>query len=324
MDRSHPARISPATRPAPVPVGGGVPTERVVWRDGKLTPFAEATVHVLSHAANRGSLVFDVLRVISLDEGPAAVGLRPHVSRFEQSMELMGMEPAVDVATLELAVAAVVHANPGAGLVKLVATWDEIPPGPVPTMLTPTITVIALDADDAVVTGPSVTATTAHMPKIPASILPPSLKVAAGYAAAVRQQLAARKAGYDEVIFAATDESLAESTTQSLLTVIDGRVVAPPLDIVLDGITRRLVLETAQHCGIPVEVRDVAMAEVATAPELMLVSTTRFVRPLARLDSRILDAPGPVARRLITALEAIVAGGHPLSARWVTPLPPIG
>ncbi|MFV0523722.1 MAG: aminotransferase class IV [Acidimicrobiales bacterium] len=321
MDHTHPAGPGPAVRTR---AGDDVLTDRVVWRDGKLTPFAEATVHVLSHAANRGSLVFDVLRVVTVDGAPAAVGLRPHVSRFERSMELMGMEPAVDVATLEAAVSAVVEANPGAGLVKLVATWDEIPAGPVPTMLTPTVTVVALDADEVVVTGPAVTVSTAPMPKIPASILPPSLKVAAGYAAAVRHQLAARQAGYDEVIFAAADGSLAESTTQSLLTVIDGGLVAPPLDIVLDGITRRLVLETAQHCGIPVEVRDIAMSEVAAAPELMLVSTTRFIRPLANLDGRTLEAPGPVAARLITELESVVTGRHPLSGRWVTPLSTAG
>ena len=87
-----------------------------MWIDGELVPSSEATVHVLSHGMQRGSTVFDVMKVVTLDGVPHAFGLREHVARFERSMHLMGMEPAWSVAAMEEAVAAAVAANPGAGL----------------------------------------------------------------------------------------------------------------------------------------------------------------------------------------------------------------
>jgi branched-chain amino acid aminotransferase len=295
--------------------GGGA-----IWRDGQLIDFADATVHVFSHAVNRGTMVFDVLRVIGTRSGPAAVGLRPHVARFDRSLELMGMDRPFDVRTLERAVAETVAANPGASVVKLAAAWVEVAPASLPVRLAPSVYVAALPADEFETMTDPVTVVTAEMPKIPATVLPPSIKVAASYAPAVRHQMAAVAAGYDDVLFRSADGGLAEATTQSLLVVREGRVLVPSLDVVLDGITRRLLLDLAHHSGITVEVRDVQWDEVATADELILTATTRFIRPVRMLDGRELDAPGPLTRSLADELALVVAGTHELSDRWLTPL----
>ena len=301
--------------------GNGNGNERLIWRDGELIPFGEATIHVLSHAANRGSEVFDVLRVVETGSGPAVVGLRPHVARFDRSMELMGMDPPFELAAVERAIAETVLANPGSAIVKLIAAWSEIAPVTTPLSTTPSIFVAALpSADGNGLIDRPVSAQTATMPKIPASILPPSLKVAASYTPGIRYQLAAAGAGFDDVVFRTIDGGLAESTTLSLLVVSGERILAPPLDTVLDGITRRLLVDIAHHDGIPVEVRHVQWDEVTSADELILTSTNHFVRPVGRLDDMLLDAPGPVACRLAEHLERLVEGQHPLSQHWLTPL----
>lgn len=301
---------------------GGVHTSEMrIWCDGDLIPYDEAKIHVLSHAAHRGTEVFDVLRVVDTPDGPAAVGLRPHVARFDHSMELMGMEPAFDIGALERAVAETALANPGTSTVKLVAAWAEVAPGTIPVTRQPRLFVAAVgDLETTVEVGEPVSIQTATMPKIPASILPPSLKVAASYTAAIRHQLAAAEAGFDDVIFRTVEGRLAEATTQSMLVSSNGRIAAPPLDSVLDGITRRLLIDLAHHDARTVEVRDVAWDEVIGADELVLNSTTVFVRPVARLDDRKLDAPGPLARRFAEQLDELIAGEHPLSGRWLSPL----
>jgi branched-chain amino acid aminotransferase len=301
-----------------------VDTESLMWRDGELIPFADATVHVLSHAANRGSEVFDVLRVVDTGHGPAVVGLRAHVARFDRSMELMGMEQPFEIAAIERAVARTVLANPGSAIVKLVAAWSEVAPVTVPLSARPSVFVAALpSADGNSLIDRPVTVQTATMPKIPASILPPSLKVAASYTPGIRYQLAAAAAGFDDVVFKTIEGGLAESTTLSLLVVGGGRILVPPLDTVLDGITRRLLIDVAHHDGIPVEVRHVAWDEVTSADELILTSTNHFVRPIGRLDALSFDAPGPVACRLTEHLGEVIEGRHALSARWLTPLAPL-
>ncbi len=295
--------------------------DAVIWRDGDLVPFADATIHVLSHAAHRGSEVFDVLRVFDRGSGPAALGLRPHVARFDRSMQMMGMESPYDVATLEEAVTKTVLANPGASFVKLIGAWAEVAMSTAPESPRPSVLVAALPSDQSDdPLSESVRVQTAEMPKIPASVLPPSLKVAASYTPALRHQLRAAAEGWDDVIFRSTQGRLAEATTQALLVIKGERIAGPPLDTVLDSITRRLVLDVAQFLDLAVEARDVYWDEVTGADELIMTSTTHLVRPLSQLDDVKFDAPGPVARQLAEALTELIAGRHELSDRWLSPL----
>jgi branched-chain amino acid aminotransferase len=144
--------------------------------------------------------------------------------------------------------------------------------------------------------------------------------VAAGYTPALREQLVSRQQGFDHTVFRTASGDLAESTTLSMLVVRDGRILAPPLDVVLDGITRRLVLDVADAARIPVEVRPVSWDEVEMADELVLGSSTHPVVPVGRLDQQHLDAPGPVTETLTSGVADLLGGRHPLSDHWLTPL----
>ncbi len=305
----------------------------MVWRDGELIPFADATCHVLSHMAARGSQVFDVLLVTRTDAGPCAVGLRPHIARFLRSAELMGMEEVGELGALEAAVAETVLANidgsePAAGhagpfVAKIIAAWVEETAGLLPTELRPSVYVMALPIDGEqtpTMLGGPVKVRSSAMPKIPAEILPPSVKVAASYTPGLREQLRSRAEGFDHTVFRTTAGDLAESTTLSMMVVNAERIIVPPLDSVLDGITRRVTLDAAQDAGIPIEVRAVAWDEVTEADELLLTSTTHPMVSVGRLDDRTFDAPGPVTAEVARVLTEVYRGQHRLSDRWLTPL----
>ena len=299
--------------------------QRRVWVDGQLRPFAEASVHVLSQSLQRGTAVFDVLSVHDGPEGPAALGLREHIARFGHSMEAMGMEPSFHLAELERAVAITVLANPGSEVVKLTACFAEPALDALPSTLVPEISVAALAIAD-FPGGPrpgGLRLRTATAPKLPASALPPGIKVAASYTVGVRERILARRQGYDDVLFRTTQGDLAESTTTSLLLVREQTLIAPPLDVVLDGITRRMAIDVARNAGLHVEVRPVAWAEVESADELFVTSTTRMAVPVTDLDGRTYPDPGPVTKVVRDDLERLVQGQHPSSRRWLTPLAPL-
>ena len=299
------------------------PSGDVIWIDGTLLPSEEATVHVFSHGVQRGSTVFDVMKVVHLDVGPSVFGLREHMARFMQSMGLMGMTPSHSLEELERAVAEAVQANPTAEVVKVAAAWVEVPLRSLPVSTVPTIYVAALtpsvtpDSEG----GPATAKLrTAVAPKVPASVLPPSLKVAASYTTGVRERLAAIADGFDDVVFRTVDGDLAEGTTQSLFVISDGGVLLPPLDEVLDGITRRAVVDLVRHAGLVLEVRPIYWDEVTGADELFLCSTLSQVLPVNRLDERELRAPGPISAQLSEAMGQLLAGSHDLSRRWLTPV----
>lgn len=309
--------------------------EPVIWRDGSLIAYSQATAHVMSHMSARGSQVFDVMAVAETDAGPCAFGLREHVTRFVRSMDLMGMEDTLPVGEVENAIAETVVANcvgsaallpTGPWIVKIIAAWDAEANGVMPDSLSPATYVVVTPYGGPTPlgqVGTPVKVKTASMPKIPADVLPPALKVAASYTPALRHMMKAKADGFDHVVFKDVGGDLAESVSSSLLVVTDGKIVAPPLDTVLDGITRRAVLDAAAFLDIPSEVRPVRWSEVTDADELILASTTKSVLPVGVLDQTELTAPGPVALKLGDVMDATLAGRHELSDRWLTPLEPL-
>lgn len=303
----------------------------VVWTNGSLIRSERATLHVLSHATQRGSAVFDVVKVVQIEVGglavPHAIGLPQHLGRFMNSMSLMGMATPYSVEELMTAVSTVVGANPGAAVLKLVAAWEEIPLRALPVSLVPRIWIAALlpEPNDDAPKPSGIRLRTSTAPKMPASILPPNLKVAASYAAGVRLRMAAVEAGFDDVLFKTQDGYLAEGTTQSL-AVVQGAspdvatLLLPPLDEVLDSITRRMVLDIADWAGIPVVRRNVEWSEVEQADELYLSSANGSVMAVSCLDDRVYPSPGPVSAFLAAEADRVEAGSHELSGRWLTAL----
>ncbi len=287
-----------------------------VWHNGNLVSGESATLHVLSHAVQRGTAVFDVLRIVETPGGRCAFGLREHVARFVRGMGLMGMTPETSISDLEQAVQQVAAANPGQGVIKLVAAWAEVPLKAMPVSTTPNIWVASMSASTAADTPLAVR--TAVAPKLSADVLPPSLKVAASYTVGVREKMSALQEGFDDVIFRTVGGDVAEGTTQSLFVVVGGRIVVPPLDAVLDGITRRMVLDVSDAIGVPSDVRPIAWDEVLQADELFLCSTNQPVGVIGRHDGRELVAPGPVSSQLSDEVRLLLDGVHDRSARWLT------
>ncbi|MDH3294528.1 MAG: aminotransferase class IV, partial [Acidimicrobiia bacterium] len=254
--------------------GQGILKPSWIWRDGTLIPFADATVHVLSHMSARGSQIFDVLLAVAGPDGLRALGLREHVARFIHSAETMGMEGLPEIGSIECAIADTVVANleadgiaPAASaplVIKLIASWDDPAMGIAPKSLTPNlyIAVTPWSSDPAEVEAfkqpaAPIKVKTAAMPKIPASVLPPSMKVAAGYTPGIRHHLKAAAEGFDQVLFRTVEGDMAEGVTSSFFAVGKGRIAVPPVDSVLDGITRRVVLDVAQAVDIPYQIRPV-------------------------------------------------------------------
>lgn len=264
-----------------------------------------------------------MLRVEQTGRGNCAVGLQEHVVRFIRSMELMGMDHETTVGELNEAVAAVVAANDSTGTIKLVASWVEEANGVLPTTTKPTMFVASVPIDpesDRSKPLVPINVKTAPGPKILNSVLPPSLKVAASYTPGIRHKLAAVAEGFDEILFKSATGDLAESSSLSCVVVSNGRLIAPPLDTVLDGITRRMLFDIAEFENIVVDVRPVAWSEVEAADELFLSSTNKVVMPIKLLDERSFDAPGPMSDRLTAISNQVLADDHSLSERWLTPL----
>ena len=316
-------------------------TGRLIWMDGELRPWAEATVHVLSHSLQRGSLVFDYMSVhelagspgkSGLPAGPAIFRLREHVERFFQSCALMGLPVEQSDAQLCDAIRATVRANPGARAVKVSAYFASIEIDVVPIDTHVTVAIAAYDPK------------TDIQDRLPAApppkpeflklwiekeranrredIVSPQAKVSANYASPMMAKAQARAAGFDEIVLVDEDGHLAEGPTTNLFLVdASGELLTPPARKVLHGVTRSSILELAKACDLPVRETALEPKALLEASEAFLTGTTAGVWPVESVDRHPLPrCPGPVSSQLRERFERVARGEDPEFAHWLTPV----
>lgn len=303
-------------------------SQRTIWLDGRLVPWDEATVHVLSQSIQRGSLVFDVLPCYSTSRGSAILGFREHSERFCRSAEQIGMDLGLDLEAVQGAIAETLRANPGSDIVKISAMHPGISLDVLPRDRRPSVSIAAFALAELLPAGFELPLEPARLQlaagvKTSPRTLSPQIKVAAGYTAAALAKGRATGEGFDDILFLDELGNVAESSTQSFLLVQGGEVWAPPLDYVLSGITRRVVLELARDEKIPVRVAPVPRSALAEADEAFLAGTTTNVRAVQCVDTRDFPVPlpGPVTGRLRERFERLIKGEDPVfSPRWLQPV----
>jgi branched-chain amino acid aminotransferase len=302
--------------------------ERRIWVDGALRPWADATVHVMSQSLQRGTLVFDVMPVYSSARGPCALGLREHVERFARSARLAEMPLRWDVAALVGAVRDTARANPGCELIKLSGYFAEPSLDVLPVEEFGTVAIAALAKRDlhpgyrGRIQEPA-RLMIAAPPKLPAEVISPQLKVAASYTHAVAAKRAALRAGCHDLLFLDQQGQLTESATASFFLVQEGALASAPLDTVLEGVTRRAVLEIARAEDIPVRETALPASALQRADEAFLTGSSIEIWPIERVGEIRLPTPvpGPITSRLHARYERMVKGEDPLlSPRWLQEL----
>ena len=122
-------------------------------------------------------------------------------------------------------------------------------------------------------------------------------------------QQRAVEAGAGEAIFV-RDGFVTEGSQSNVFAAFGGTVrTAPDSNYILPGITRDTVMDLCGTLGVPLEPRAFSEEEVRKADELFIVGTTTEVTPVVTLDGRPVGrgTPGPIARKLLTALRAVMA-----------------
>ena len=305
------------------------PIERSIWRNGELIPWERATVHVLSHSLQRGSLVFDYMSVHETPRGPAVFRLKEHTDRFITSCGLVGLPLELDAQEIAAAIKQTVRANPGSRSVKISAYLPSIEVDVVPQDDRVTVAIAAYDAvEDVIKRNPG----QYHWrPTLRlwiekerrnrrADIIAPQAKVAANYVSPMTAKWRARKAGYDEILLTDEDGFVAEGpTTNVFLVDRDGGLRTPSVDRVLRGVTRSTILELAKHDGYAVREDSIRPEALFEAAEVFLTGTTAGVWPVASVDDREIGdgAPGPVSRALGEHFERVTTGADPAFAHWL-------
>jgi branched-chain amino acid aminotransferase len=300
--------------------------ERVVYLDGTYVPWDEAKIHMMSHSVGRGSAIFEVIGFHETAAGPAVFRLDEYVTRFRNSAALLDMESPLSAADLQEAILETIRRNGlKQGIVKMMGLYPEIAFKILPPRKRFQVAIFVFDLEGdigerAQAGQGSVTACVSRWRRLDPQTVPIEAKVAANYMNGIVARTEARNLGFDYAILLDTQGCIAEGGTESLFLVREGRLLTSSLGTILDGITRRTLLEVAKTMGIATSAGRLDPQVLNEAEELFFSGTTTKLLPIRQVGDRILqEVPGPVTRRLSERMAAITTGRDAQFRHWLFP-----
>jgi len=153
--------------------------------------------------------------------------------------------------------------------------------------------------------------------------LPARGKLVGGYVNMTCQKSEAERDGFDEALVMTPDGHASEGSAANLFVVRDGVLLTPPVsDDILEGVTRKAILQLAADLGIPTEVRSIDRSELYVCDEMFFVGTGVQVSPVIEIDHRAVGtgSVGDITRRISERYFAAVRGTLPEYRDWLTPV----
>jgi len=300
------------------------PLPKHAYFKGKIVPYSEAKAGVATHALNYGTAVFGGMRGYWNEEKKKLFVFRPHdhFRRFLHSCRLLCMEinhtpESLISITLELlrkdAYQQDIYIRP------LAYKADE-QIGVRLHDLTDELTIFALPFGQYIKNDTSAHVTISSWRRIDDNMIPARGKVSGAYVNSALAKTDAARAGFDEALVLTQDGHLSEGSAMNLLIVRDGALITPPVtENILEGITRRTVMELARNeLKLTVVERPIDRTEIYICDEMILTGTAAQVTAVTRVDHRPIGggAMGPVAEALRKLFSDIVRGNNPKYAYW--------
>lgn len=282
-----------------------------IWMNGELVDWADAKVHLLTHALHYGSGVFEGIRAYGTKKGTHVYRLTDHIERLLRSAKIYMMESPFGTAELVQATKDVIKANNlescyirpiiyrgygEMGLFPLSAPVDvAIAVWPWGTYL----------GDEGIEHG--IRAKISSFRRFGPNSMPPAAKATGQYINSSLAKVEAVKAGYEEAILLDDQGNLSEGSGENLFVVRNGVVATPPTFCdVLEGITADTVFTICRDEGIPVQQKVMVRSDLYVADEAFLTGTAAEIVPLREVDDRIIGEPGPITKKIQNIFYSII------------------
>lgn len=295
---------------------------------GKIVPYSEAKIGVMSHSLNYGTAVFGGVRGYWNEAEEELFIFRPedHFQRLLNSTKMMLMEPEL---SRDEMIQLVVELLQKEGYRQdmyvrpLVYFSDEIIGVKLHDLQTE-FTIFAVPFDKYVSNDTGAHVTFSSWRRVDDNMIPARLKVAGAYVNTAFIKTDAVRAGFDEALVLNQDGHLSEGSAENIFLVRGGKLITPPItDNILEGITRATVIELAEkELGIPVVQRSVDRTEVYICEELFMTGTAAQVTAITKVDHRPIGEGkmGPITSQLRKLYDDAVRGKLKKYRHWNHPV----
>jgi len=296
----------------------------IIWNDGELVPWREATVHVLTHSLHYGVAVFEGLRAYKTSEGTAIFRLQDHTERLLASAHILRMDIPFDADTLNQAQRTVVQQNAlESAYIRPIAFYGSEGMGLRADNLSTHVMIAAWDwgaylGDDGIKNG--IRVKTSSFSRLHVNVSMCRAKACGHYINSILALQEALDNGADEALLLDTEGFVMEGSGENIFVIRDNKVSTPDLASALEGITRKTVLALLDDMGYEVQERRITRDEIYIADEAFFTGTAAEVTPIRELDNRKIGGgkPGPITKELQSRYFDVVEGRNADYRDWLT------
>lgn len=305
----------------------GIQATSYIWRDGVMTPWAEATTHVMTHAMHYGTAVFEGMRAYDTKaRGPAIFRNREHIERLFYSAKVYRIKIDYTVEDVMQACRDVVREN---GLRAcyirplVYLGYGEMGMG---SRNTPHQLMIAAFpwgaylGKDGLNNGIHVGVSSWR--RLANGTMPAGVKAAGNYLLSRLINMEAREQGYDEGIGLSHEGTVSEGAGENLFLVHRGQIITPPAaSSILRGITRDSVITLARKLGYEIVEQAIPRELLYAADEVFLTGTAAEITPVRMIDRLpVGDGKFPITRALQNAFFGVFSGETNDQWGWLDPV----
>jgi len=298
-----------------------------IWMNGKLVPFKDAKVHVLTHALHYSTAIFEGIRCYNTPKGSMIFRLPEHVERLFKSAKMYSMKLPYSKNETSKAIIETVRASKlkecyirpiayyGYGVLGLTPTPNKID-------LAIACWEWKLGESSAGKTRGARCKVSSWL-RIDSRSQPMQAKAASNYANAALARVEALKDGYDEAIMLNYNGKVSEGSAENIFLVNNGKISTPPLSAgILNGITRDSVIKIAEADGISIMEGNIDREDLYIADEVFMTGTAAEVKSVTEIDNITIGdgKPGKITRKLQNAFLNVAMGKDKRFSKWLTPV----
>lgn len=295
-----------------------------IWMDGRLIPWYEANVHILTHSLHYGMGVFEGIRCYLCVDGKSAIfRLRDHIDRLFDSAKIADLTmPFSKKEIIEACKETLRVNNLKEGYIRPLIFIGEGVMGVHPEDNPIRVAIItwpwgAYLGEGAVEKGirVKVSSFTRHH----VNVMMTKAKICGNYVNSVLAKREVTKLGYDEALMLDTEGYVSEGSGENIFIVKNGILKTTPLTSILNGITRDSVIQIAKSKKIPLVEERFTRDELYTAHEAFFTGTAAELTPIREVDDRVIGngKPGPITKEIQAMFFDIVKGRNEEYREWL-------
>ena len=317
---------TPAPTPHHAPSAASL-DDLICYFEGEWVPIRDAKVSIMTHAFMYGTAVFEGIRAYWNEDQGTLYGLklREHVERIRQSCRILMMKDVPSVDELTGLIVETIRRNGFRQDAYIRPSFYKSTRAIGVRLhdLENELYIVAMPFGNYIDIDSGVRVGTSSWRRNADDALPARGKIVGGYVNMAFQKTEAELNGFDEAIVLTADGHVNEASAANLFVVRDGVALTPPVsDDLLEGVTRKGLIEILGNEGIPVETRSIDRSELYVADEVLLCGTGVQISPVIEVDHRPVGSGeiGPITRLIRDRYFDAVRGRLPEYRHWLTPI----